>query len=315
MACLHPPALAPSSRVAVTCPASPADPERLERGIARLRGLGWEVVVGATCAARDGIWAGDDGARAQELRGFLLDPSIHAIFAARGGVGCMRLLPHLDDLAEGPAPRWIIGRSDITALHLRFWDRFGWVGISGTMVATDLGGEDPGYAWQQTMRLLCDPEPLGRITEEPLDVWIAGRAEGALIPANLSVLTSMVGTPYAPPLHGTILVLEEIDEPPQRIDRMLTQLRFAGALDGLAGLVLGQFTACTPRETSLPPDAAIAVLRDHAKRIGVPTLAGLPYGHETRFAPLPIGVQARLQADPPGLVLLEGAAARRDKGE
>ncbi len=309
---IHPPVLTPGARVAVSCPASPVvDPERLARGIARLRAAGFDVVIGESCAVREGLWAGDDEARARELTDFLLDPKIEAIFAGRGGVGSMRLLPLLDDLPQDIAPKWIIGRSDLTALHLAFWRRFRLIGLSGPMVATDFGGDPPGGVLADTLRILTDPEPIGLLAAGSMEVWREGSPDGPLIPANLSLISSMVGTRYIPPLAGAILVLEEIGEPPHRCDRMLTQLRLSGSLDGLAGLIFGQFTECVPHGADPSPGALADLLRGHADEIGAPTLAGFPYGHEPVFSPLPVGARARMSSDPPGLILLEGAGAPR----
>lgn len=312
MRAAHPPALRPGARVAVTCPASPVSEDRLSRGIDRLREMGFEVVIGDTCKLSTGLWAGDDLMRANELMAFLQDGTIDAIFAGRGGVGCLRLLPHIESLPGDLRPKWIVGRSDLTALQLGLWGRLGWISLSGPMVASDLGMDPPASMIAATRRLLSDPRPLGRIDLPPMTVWRSGQAEGPLIPANLSLLASMVGTRYLPSLHGAILVLEEIDEPTHRCDRMLTQLRLSGALDGLAGLVLGQFTTSTPHDRSSPPDLLPEVLRRHAEEMNIPTLAGFPYGHEAVFQPLPVGVRARIETDPPGLALLEGAAARVD---
>jgi muramoyltetrapeptide carboxypeptidase len=268
-----------------------------------------QVVAGRSCAVRNALFAGEDQARAEELIGFLLDPAIEAIFAGRGGVGCMRLLPYLEKLPVDLPPTWIIGRSDLTALHLAFLKRFGWVGLSGPMVATDFGRQPSQQSViDQTMHLLRDARPPAPFAGTSLEAWQAGEAEGILIPANLSILTSMVGTPYLPSLQGAILVLEEIGEPVRRVDRMLTQLRLAGVLDQVAGLVFGQFTNCIPGEASLPPDLLAGILREHAAGIGVPALCGFPYGHEPSFVPLPVGIRARIEADPPALILLEGAA-------
>ncbi len=311
----HPAVLATGDKVAVTCPASPVDPERLARGTDRLRELGLTVVTGDSCEVRNGMFAGSDLDRARELLGFLLDPTIDAVFAGRGGVGCLQLLPYLEEIPPDAAPRWVIGRSDLTALHLALWGRLGWVGLSGPMVATDLAGDAPGPVIERMRRLLFDPAPAGRLGEPALQVWREGEAEGPLIPANLSLLASMAGTGFLPPLQGAILVLEEIEEPPQRIDRMLTQLRLSGALDGIGGLVYGQFTACAPRESSLSPDILEQVLQDHGERIGVPVIAGFPYGHESLFQPLPVGVRARITTDPPGLILIEGVGSPAEGSE
>jgi len=306
-----PPVLRAGARIAVTCPASPPDPDKLSRGAARLRDLGFDVVLGATCAApRAALHAGADATRAAELLAFLRDPKIDAVFAGRGGVGCMRLLPYLADLLDPPVPagaraiqpKWIVGRSDLTALHLSLYKSLGWIGLSGPMVATDLGADaPPPFVVERTIRLLTDAMPIGRVeTGEPLETWVPGpvSVEGPLFPVNLSLLASLVGTGHLPSFEGAILVLEEIEEPPHRIDRMLTQLRLSGILEGLAGLVFGQFTGCRSRDESMPEDLLVHLLQDHAGAIGVPAIGGFPYGHERDFHPLPVGSWARIQSDP-----------------
>lgn len=315
MPTVHPPIVRAGARIAVTCPASPPEPGRIARGIDRLRDLGFEVVAGASCSRAGGLWAGADAERAEELAGFLRDPEIPVVLAGRGGVGCMRLLPLLPPAGEPLPPTWIVGRSDLTALHLAFWKERGWVGLSGPMAAGDLGreeGADPAPV-AAMLRLLGDPDPVGRATDVPLAPWRDGEAAGPLLPVNLSLLASMVGTPFLPRLDGAILVVEEIGEPPHRIDRMLTQIELSGAVDRIAGLVYGQFTRCDGGDDRSGAGRLQAVLRDHAERIGAPTLAGFPYGHESSFIPLPFGTRAAIRRDPPGLELIEGAARRPEE--
>jgi muramoyltetrapeptide carboxypeptidase len=271
--------------------------------------LGFEVVRGPSCSAEGGLWAGTDRARADELCGYLLDPTVQAIFAGRGGVGSLRLLPLLDSLPVDLAPTWIVGRSDLTALHLAFWKLRRWVGLSGPMVATDFGRElpPPEELIAGTLRLLQETGPVGAIGGTTMEAWIEGQTEGVLVPANLSLICSMIGTPYLPSLKGSILLLEEIGEPPRRCDRMLTQLRLSGTLEGLAGLILGQFTDC--REEPAEGEGLLrVVLKDHVASLAVPTLAGFPYGHEAHSLPLPIGTRATMQTNPPSLCLIESAA-------
>lgn len=307
------------ARLAVTCPASPAPLEAVEKGRARLHALGIETVVGASCARAGGLWAGTDDERARELRDFLLDPAIDGIIAGRGGVGCLRLLPLLDGLPDDTSPKWIVGRSDITALHLYFHARFGWTALSGPMVSTDMVLPDTGDAARRaragiadaildlTTRMIREADPFGAVDAPEARAIVCGAAEGRLFPVNLSLLCSMVGTPYLPDLRGSILVLEDIQETPQRLDRMMCQLRQSGILTGIGAIALGQFTDCVARDPAFPPTLAHEVLVDHLKAIGAPAIAGVPYGHETFFHPLPVGTLARLTTDPPGLTLIESA--------
>ncbi len=291
-----PPALHPGDRIAVVAPASaPVDPARLEAGLAQLRARGFAVEY-APCAPR-GYLAGTDADRLAAFNGYLRRDDVRALFCVRGGYGALRLLPHLDYAAARRHPKLLVGYSDITALHLALHARAGWTGLSGPMVAVEWDDPDPA-----SERLFWDlarggtPAPLlGPGGEAPAPVR-PGTAEGPLLGGNLSVLARMIGTPYLPDLRGAILFLEDVGEPPYRLDGLFAQMRLAGLLDGLGGLVLGGFTEADP-----PPDrpslTVDEVLDDYFGHRPYPVARGLAYGHFPVKNTMPVGVKARLEVD------------------
>ena len=296
--------LGPGARVALVSPAGPIGPERLERALAMCAQLGFEPVVGRAALRRHGYLAGQDAERAEDLNAVLADPDIDAIWALRGGYGAMRILDVLDFAPLKARPKAYIGFSDNTALHLAL-ARAGIVSYHGPHA----GGAFPPFTEQCFRRVLLSAEPPG-VLPVPADTTVVGvsggTAEGRLTGGNLSLLAALSGTPYALDCRDAILFLEDVGEPTYRIDRALTQLRLSGVLDGIAGLILGQFTERRPSENDL---ALEEVLADFAVRLVVPCIAGAPIGHVDENWCLPIGVRARLDAGAGTVEIIEPATA------
>ena len=287
-----PPPLAAGARVALLCPAGPLrDAGELDRGIENARALGWTPVVGEHALARRGYFAGDDAARAEDLNRALADDTIDGIWCLRGGYGAMRLLPALDYDAARRRPKALIGYSDITALHAAFGRHAALSTFHGPTARASLSD----FSRESLRRAVagggepCGAAP-GARTLHP------GRASGRLAGGNLALLSALVGTPFAPDLDGAILVLEDIDERVYRIDRMLVQLRLAGALRGVRGLVFGAFTNCPAANDDGARDLD-DVLAELAGELRVPCLAGAPVGHIDDQWTLPLGARAELDAD------------------
>ena len=256
---------------------------------------------------RSGIHAGTIEQRAAEIEGFFADPEIDGILFVRGGSGSSRLLPHLDFDLIRAHPKLVVGLSDPTALLLGFLSQTGLVGLSGQMVVQLHGEADP-YTIERWGSFVHGPWPSGPIPLPPgleLDVLSPGQAEGPLVPVNFAVFTSLIGTPYLPDLTGAILVLEEIDERPEGLDRMVSQIHLSGLDRKLAGIVLSQFTHCLPRNEKLTEEDGLRLVWSWAASLGIPVLRGFPYGHEGVACPLPCGARARLSTAPPRLTILE----------
>lgn len=261
--------------VAIVSPSGPPHPVLLKRGVERLEGLGFKVVVGAHALDRGGLGhlAGDDAARAADLQAAWCDPAVSVVFCSRGGYGAGRLLGLLDWDAMRAGARAgrkvLVGSSDITALHNAFAIELGVPTLHGPMAACDVIAREDGpepRTWESLQAALSGAA--GPVRGDR--VLAAGRAEGVLYGGNLSLLASMCGTRWQPSFAGRIAFLEDVGEEPYRIDRMLTQLLQAGVFDGVRGIALGSWVDCGD---------PYPVLTDRLEPLGVPILAGLPMGH------------------------------------
>jgi muramoyltetrapeptide carboxypeptidase len=296
-----PPALGPGARVAVVAPSSPFDREAFEEGVSRLRER-YEVTYDPGILSRKGFLAGDDDRRARELLAALESPGVAAILAARGGYGATRLLPLIDRAVVARAHRLLVGFSDITALHA-VWARAGVRSIHASMVAA-LGREDPARlrSLVEVMEGAIPPPFTGLQTLAP------GVAVGPLVGGNLAVLAAMLGTAHFPPIEQSILFLEDVDEHPYRVDRMLTSLRQSKKLLAVAGIALGRFDHCRPRaEDGVRVEE---VLRERLAHLGVPVVAGIEAGHEGENREILLGTPVRLDADRGRLEVLEPVVRR-----
>ena len=292
-------------RVAVIAPASPFDPNDLEEGLRELRRLGFEPVVEEAIFARRGYVAGEPEVRARALQRALDDPSIACVMAARGGYGSVQLLPLLDAAAVARSRTMIVGYSDLTSLLSFVSCRAGLVCAHGPTVADRLGRG--GYDETSLLDVLGGKAPAGELTSPDLEVLVGGEASGPLFGGNMTQLAASLGTPYAfDPPAGCLLLLEDVNERPYRLDRIWTQLRLAGVLDRAAGLVLADFPGCDEPGGEV---GARQVFADLVRSFAGPVLFGLATGH-SRCAPLtvPLGVRARILAGSrPALVLEEPA--------
>ena len=298
-----PPPLRRTGRIAVAAPASaPLDDALYRIGLDRLRARGLHVETPRATFAEHGFLAGPDADRLDELNGLLRRDDLDAIICVRGGYGVLRLLPDLDYAAARAHPKLIVGYSDITALHLALYAKAGLPGLSGPMVASDWPELDP-ESETQFWRLAEGGAP--SISSAPTvsasKRSAPARPRACCSAANLTMIAALVGTPYLPDLTGAILFLEEVGEPPYRIDRLLAQLRLAGVLDRLGGLVLGGFTGAEPPQNR-PSLSLDAVLAHYTADLACPVAQGLVYGHFNPKSTLPVGVRARLE--------VEGDAAR-----
>lgn len=270
--------LRPGDRVAVVAPSSPSDPDHLRAGVDRWRGH-FALLDDPRPFARDGFLAGDDGHRADALLDALRDREVRALMVSRGGYGAMRVLERAGDallaaLRDDPKP--VVGFSDVTALHA-LWSRAGVRSVHATMVAAAGRGAEI-----DSLRAVLHGEAPARW--EALDAWVPAREDvtGIARGGNLALIAALVGTPWALDLDGAVLFIEDIGEAPYRVDRMLTTLRLAGALRGVRAAVVGEFTNCRAGADGVTVEA---VLRGRLGDLGVPVLAGAPFGHGAHHAP------------------------------
>jgi muramoyltetrapeptide carboxypeptidase len=289
-----PRALRPGDVIGVIAPAGPVDEERLKRGVGELERLGFTVRVADGVLERTGFTAGTVGSRVAQIHGFFADPAVAAITCARGGAGTMQLLPHLDRdlLRDNPKP--VLGYSDITLLHLEM-ESLGVTSLHGPMVARELADGDTAYDRKSLWYALTGEGEPYESEPDDLVVLAEGTGEGVLRGGCLSLLAASAGTPWAlRNLDETILFVEDVDEKPYRVDRMLRQLRASGALQGVTGIVFGDMKGCAPSYAETY--RLETVLLEALEGLHVPIALGLSSGHTAQpNLTLPLGVRARLE--------------------
>jgi muramoyltetrapeptide carboxypeptidase len=280
-----PPPLRPGDVVAIFAGSSPFDPTLAWRGLGWLASR-YRLRFDRSLFDRRGYLAGSDERRLNELAAYLAAPEIRALIAVRGGYGLSRIVHRIDGSSLRENPRWIVGFSDVTALHVEAV-RLGVASVHGPMVAA-LGRAD---YWTRTHLISTLEAPLAPFRLPGLRMLHPGTAEGPLAGGNLTMLhaCATAGRLALPP--GCILLLEDVTERPYRLDRMVTTLLVGGHLARVSGVLLGDFTDCGPG-----PDGVTAeeVLRERLGVLGVPVLAGAPVGHGARNLPVVLGRRLRL---------------------
>ena len=310
---LKPPVLRAGDTVGMVAPASSADePGDILLAQKTMQQYGFKVVLAPHIADQYGYLAGQDRDRAADINEMFRRPDIRGIVTFSGGYGCCRLLPFLDYDLIRRHPKVIVGHSDITSLLLAIHRRTGLITFHGSSGLTGVGD----YAIAHFKRTIMSTQTIGEIAKPPtnqaiapdrrLVTFVPGRATGPLIGGNLTLVTNALGTPYEPDTRGKILFLEEVGEEPYRIDRMLTQLWLAGKLQDAAGIALGNFVDCNPKD-SQPSLSLAGVLRDRFIPLQKPTVYNLMFGHVRQNAVLPIGVTATLDATAKTLTVEENA--------
>jgi muramoyltetrapeptide carboxypeptidase len=297
----RPRALRPGDRLAVLCVSGPVDPVPLGAGLDALRFAGLEPVTFPSLTDPGTMrpyLAGDDAMRAGDLRAALTDPGLAGILFARGGYGAQRTLEAMDwDGLAGMPPKALAGYSDVTAVLEAVAVRLGWASLFSPMAAIQSGAAH--YSFGSLLRTLMRPAEATAIRYPQAVPVVPGTARGVTVGGTLSLLTSSLGTATSRPARGGILLLEDVGEEPYRIDRMLTQLRRSGYLDGVAGIVTGTFEDCGP------PELIQDILAERLGALAVPMLAWANVGHGGPFQTFPLGIAAELDADQATLRLLD----------
>ncbi len=285
---IKPAGLRPGDTVGIAAPASPFDKKSFKEGIRIIESLGFNVKTPENVFRRSGYLAGSDMERAESLMRLFEDDTVDAIFCARGGFGSMKLLPLLDFAIIADNPKIFVGFSDITALSLAIYQQCGMATFHGPLVTTLRNGSEATIAALKTA--ISSSTPLVLTPSKPL-VLRPGKASGPVIGGNLTVLTHLLGTSYEPSFHGHILFLEDRGEAPYRIDRLLSQFRLAGHLDGISGLILGTFHDCGN------PEEIYNIFAEALKDTQIPILAGFDLGHGPENLTIPLGLRAKLDTE------------------
>lgn len=297
----------PGATIALVAPASPFRRDEFERGVAELHRLGFNTTYDERVFAADGFVAGSAEIRAASLRDALADARVDAIMSVRGGYGSVQVLPYLSADEWRARRTAFIGYSDVTSLHTFLNQSAGLVSIHGPMLEGRIARGPEAYDPTTFLTALL-PHPVGEVTGPSVDVLMGGEATGPVLGGTLTQLVASLGTPFAfAPPRGHVLFLDEVGERPYRLDRMLTQLKFAGILERAAAIVFNGLPNCD--EPSGQPTARDTVRRVLSGFDG-PVLFGVPSGHATtEIVTLPFGVRARVvTAGRPALIFDEAAA-------
>ena len=298
----RPRALPPGGTIGVVNPSSPVETDLLNAGVAVLEAHGFRVRVAPHVRGRNGHHAGSPQDRAADFTTFYADPAIDVLWCARGGSSALRLWPHLDwNVLAALPPKMVIGYSDTTSLLIPLNRRVGTIALHGPLVF-ELGTLPSDILdWQ--MRLLQDPQPAGAVPGLAGETLVPGAAEGPLCGGCLSLVAATLGTPYQLDTAGKLLLIEDIDEAPHRIERFLAQFAEAGLLSAASAFVVGQATDADDSRTL----SMRQIWTDLLAPYGKPAVLGFPFGHVLQNYALPLGAYARLNADAKTLTLLEAA--------
>jgi muramoyltetrapeptide carboxypeptidase len=314
---IKPPRLRFGDTIGLIAPGGHTNDEAIEKAVVKIEQLGFRVRQGVNLRAVHGNYGGSVQQRRDDLHAMFLDKDIKAIWCIRGGSGCISLLASLDYKLIRANPKILLGYSDITALHLAIFRHAGLVTFHGPVASS--GSSD--YSTMHMLAVLMEPEPVYtipmalenkvRAQDQPhytIRTATPGRASGPLMGGNLSLVSALMGTPYAADFRKAILFLEDVNEEPYRIDRWMTQLDLAVGFKNAAAVMIGICENCGPKddEMSLTLDET---LDQHLKPLAIPAVSGYSFGHIRNQFTMPMGVMARLDAESQTLTLLEAGVS------
>jgi muramoyltetrapeptide carboxypeptidase len=287
--------------VGVVAPAGPVDPAHLEEGLAVIRGMGFQPVLGRFVNDRKNFLAGADEDRADDLMVMFQNPEIKAIFCARGGYGVNRVLPLLDPKIIRKNPKVVVGSSDITLLLIYLLQKCGLVSFHGPMVAGSFGCKPMKISKTQFRKVLTGLKDGGVLNASKARVLQEGTARGKLVGGCLTLLCRSLKTPYEIQTRDGIVLIEDVNEPAYRIDGMLWQLKAAGKFRGVKGIVFGEMINC--RFGDGQKGRLDELFRDIVPNRTIPVLTDCPVGHGNEMWTLPLGVEATLDTNSKSLRL------------
>ena len=314
MKSVKPQALRRGDVIGVIAPASaPTSQEKIDKGAEYLERLGYRVKFGRNVRAVRGFLAGTDEERAADVNDMFADKQVRAIIAVRGGYGTPRLLPLINYRLVKRNAKILVGYSDLTALQMALYKKTGMVSFSGPMAGVEMFKSIDPFTEEHFWKMITSTKKSG-VVHNPdsrlLKSMGKGRASGVLIGGNLSLITSIAGTPYLPSFRNAILFFEEIGEECYRFDRMMNQLALAGIFGEAKGIVVGELTDIKASDPERPFLTVDEIVADHLSSLSKPILTGLVYGHVARKLTMPIGIRAVVDASDRSLSFLEAAVVR-----
>jgi muramoyltetrapeptide carboxypeptidase len=313
---IKPKRLKAGDTIGVIAPASGVSEETFERGLQNLADLGFQTKVGKNARGRNGFLSGTDQERLDDLHWAFRDKEIKAVWSIRGGYGASRLLPRIDYRLIRRNPKILVGFSDITALHLAIYQKTGLVTFHGPNAASNFTDYSKNHIVNTLMNPVSGyeiklPEPPTDEEEDPelyqTNIIRKGKCRGELIGGNLSLLIALTGTPFGlNKVKGKILFIEDVNESPYRVDRMLTQLRQSINMRSLAGIAVGVFTR-GKTENDEPSQSMLDVLNERLGDLRIPVIHGLSFGHIRENFTIPLGIKAEMNTAKSTVTFLETA--------
>lgn len=307
MKSLFPNMISPGSTIGIVAPSGASNPQLVRLALKKLNALGFQTKVANNIDTETHFTAGDKDLRLRETVKMFRDDSVNAILCARGGDGAIHLVPELLEALENSPPKPLIGYSDITLLQLALYQHFGWVSFSGPMLTTELADdslskESLDHLWSLTMK----PPHMWNLNpplKHEINILRNGQASGMLLGGCLSLICALIGSPYLPDFTDAVLVIEDVEETPKSIDRMLHQLRISGIFESIQGLILGNFSGCftgSGFSNSTLSEIVMAATAGYT----FPIIANYPYGHSLRDRmTIPIGAPILVKTDPLDITL------------
>jgi muramoyltetrapeptide carboxypeptidase len=310
---IKPPRLKKGDTIGIISPASaPMDLSRIDKGIAYLEKLGYKVKEGKYIRQEYGYLSGTDEERLYDLHDMFSDKNIKAIFCTRGGYGTPRILNKINYSLIKKNPKIFVGYSDLTGMQNAIYKKTGLITFSGPMLAVEMYNTIDPFTEENFWRMISSPKKIGQLVNPENEMLIsnkAGKTTGLLLGGNLSLVLAIFGTPYLPNLKHNILIIEDIDEEPYKVDRYLAQLRNSGLLNEIAGLIIGEMTDCEPKDKTKPSLSLEQVLKDYLSDLKLPIIQNLKYGHVPKKLTIPFGIKAKMDSNKNSIEFLEGAVS------
>lgn len=299
MKLIKPKKLPKNGVIGIISPASAVESvEKIEKGVKYLEKLGYRVEVGKNVGKNLGYLAGKDEERLEDLHDMFRNKNINAVICVRGGYGTGRLLNKIDFNLIKKNPKIFVGYSDITTLQMSFLQKAKLVTFAGPMVAVDFWEDEvDSFTEENFWRIITSNKKIGKLQNpnaEKFFTLVKGQASGELMGGNLALVTSIMGSEYLPPFKGKILLLEDVDEKPYRIDRMFNQLRLAKAFKQIKGVILGRFVDCY--EDINPTLSLNEVIADYFNKMKIPVIYNFKHGHIKQNITIPWGLKCNLNS-------------------
>jgi muramoyltetrapeptide carboxypeptidase len=295
---IKPEKLKRNNLIGIISPASsPEDLSLIEKGIKYIEGSGYRTLVGKNVGKYRGYLAGSDDERVSDIHQMFSNKKVKAIFCIRGGYGASRLLDKIDYKLIRNNPKIFVGFSDITALHMAFLHKSRLITFAGPMVASNFAKDLSHYTEEYFWQTITSNKKPGKIiwaaNEKPESIT-PGKTNGKMIGGNLAVFNSLLGTNFLPNLKDKILFIEDVNEYPYKIDRMLNQLKLNKVFRKVKGIILGSFVDCVEQDQNKNTLTIEEIFKDYFHELKIPVISGFPHGHVKDLVTIPIGINVKM---------------------